>query len=215
MWSSLLRMLNGGQEFRDWREYRYLAIDLELSGLDPAEGEILSVAWVPVRPPVIELTASQHFVVRNSGSLGQSPVIHGLTQQRLAAGEQLFDVLARLWRETSVCPHTVWLFHHARLDLAFLKEACDLMNMPFLPPAVVDTLMLEKRLLDKRHQPLHLAGLSLAQCRQRYGLDTFLAHDALEDAIATAELFLAHGYRNLGSRRQPLDVILFKEGRSP
>jgi DNA polymerase-3 subunit epsilon len=34
-------------------------------------------------------------------------------------------------------------------------------------------------------------GLRLAQCRERYGLVTGQQHNALADAVATAELFLA------------------------
>ncbi|GAB3033203.1 3'-5' exonuclease [Bowmanella dokdonensis] len=210
MWSTLLRMTGVQQDFRDWREYRYLAIDLELSSLDPTVGEILSTAWVPLSPPVIDVANSREFVVKSCGSLGQSPVIHGLTRAHLNNGDQLFDVLTLLWQETRQHPHTVWLFHHAGLDLSFIREACQTMGIDWQPPPVVDTLMLEKRLLQKRHQPLETVGLSLQQCRARYGLAPFPAHRALEDAIATAELFLAHCYRNLGSKRQPLDVIANK-----
>jgi DNA polymerase-3 subunit epsilon len=85
-------------------------------------------------------------------------------------------------------PGAVLVFHHASLDMRFLQKATiENFRCP-LQFSFVDTMSIEKR-------RLHLQGksmsLRLGQCRQRYGLPEGSQHDALADAQATAELFLA------------------------
>jgi DNA polymerase-3 subunit epsilon len=61
---------------------------------------------------------------------------------------------------------------------------------PVLLPAV-DTLLQEERLLRRREQPIKPGDLRLHACRDRYQLPQFQGHNALLDALATAELLLA------------------------
>ena len=85
----------------------------------------------------------------------------------------------------------VMVAHYARIETGFLYAACrQLYGMaPVMP--VVDTLLIE----HERHVRSHLAtqrgALRLAAARERYGLPRYPAHDALTDAIAAGELFLA------------------------
>jgi DNA polymerase-3 subunit epsilon len=62
--------------------------------------------------------------------------------------------------------------------------------MPILAP-VVDTLLLEQRRLLRANKGIKSGDLRLHYCRQRYGLPDYPAHDALTDALATAELLSA------------------------
>ena len=57
------------------------------------------------------------------------------------------------------------------------------------------TLRLEQQRLARREQPLQRGELTLATCRRRYQLPDYPAHNALWDALATAELLLAHHAR--------------------
>jgi len=52
----------------------------------------------------------------------------------------------------------------------------------------VDTMAIANKRIHLQGKAL---GLRLAQCRERYGLPAGSQHDALADAQATAELFLA------------------------
>jgi DNA polymerase-3 subunit epsilon len=82
----------------------------------------------------------------------------------------------------------VLVFHHAPLDMRFLQNASiDNFRCPLLF-SYVDTMEIEKR---RMHLQGKITGLRLAQCRQRYGLLAGSQHNALADAQATAELFLA------------------------
>jgi DNA polymerase III subunit epsilon len=87
----------------------------------------------------------------------------------------------------------VIILHHAPLDLAFLRQAYRRAGARWPRPPVVDTVTLLRRLERRRHflhphpAPLPLA---LGAARARLGLPAHHEHDALADALATAELFL-------------------------
>ena len=56
--------------------------------------------------------------------------------------------------------------------------------------AIVDTMQIEKRRQLKQNTELHQDSLTLANCRTRYQLPDYEVHNALTDALATAELLL-------------------------
>lgn len=56
---------------------------------------------------------------------------------------------------------------------------------------VVDTQYLAARRLQRAHQPVVEGGLRLSNLRRQYHLPRYQAHNALSDALACAELFLA------------------------
>ena len=69
---------------------------------------------------------------------------------------------------------------------------------PTTMPAV-DTMLLEQVQLRRREQPIRTGDLRLQACRDRYNLPAYPAHNALMDALATAELLLAQaGHRSRG-----------------
>ena len=56
---------------------------------------------------------------------------------------------------------------------------------------MLDTLAIAKRKLDRRDVAYDPSELRLSSLRQKKGLPNHFAHNALNDAIATAELFIA------------------------
>ena len=60
---------------------------------------------------------------------------------------------------------------------------------PIFP--VIDTLALAKKRHDRCSQAYAPSTLYLTNLRAEYGLPRYSAHNALNDAIATAELFMA------------------------
>ena len=186
---------------RDWREHRWLALDLETNGLDPAGDDILSVAWVPLGAHGIDLHAACAHVVHSPQPLTQSATIHGLDRDRVDGGEPAERVLRALAEAATGC---ILVAHHARLDRAFLQSAVDRLDLPLEPLAVVDTLGLERRRLriaGHDAETLPANALSLAACRARHGLPAVAGHDALADAVACAELFLAQAWQACGRGR--------------
>ena len=173
---------------RDWREISFLVVDAEMSSLDPAEGELLSLGWVKIVGGAIQLATAEHVVIRARGSVGQSATIHQLRDCEVAAGLDAAEALDRFLECARGC---VLVFHHAPLDLAYLNKLCqEIHGAPLLQPHVC-TLQTEKHRLARRDHTLKPGDLTLAACRERYSLPRYQAHNALWDAMATAELLLA------------------------
>lgn len=180
-----------------WTERRYLAVDIETNGLNPREDALLAIGWVPVEPPRIRIDQACYRVIQidateNSVVLGQSAVVHQLSQQQLRQGEPLQKVLTEF---TEAARGATLIAHHAPFDRAGLETACRQHGLPAPGSDWLDTLAIEKRLLSRSGRPSEQGALTLDSCRLRYGLPKYSAHHALNDAIACAELFLAQQYR--------------------
>lgn len=172
----------------DWASGHYLAIDLELTGLEQ-DATILSAGFIPIDGPSLVHAGAEHLLVRPDIEVGQSATIHGLTDDRLAQGrsleEVLPEVLAALAGRTLVA-------HHAQVEVGFLSRACtQLYGQPLLVRSI-DTMLLQRRVMRLgADQDVKHGSLRLQASRDRFGLPRYKAHEALTDAIAAGELFLA------------------------
>lgn len=167
-----------------------LAIDLETTGLDPARDHILSIGWVPVDGRVITLAGAGRILVRPPSGVGASATIHGLTDDTVEEGSSVAEALAAV---LPALTGRVLLAHYARIETAFLDAACRRLHGVGLPFRVVDTMELARRILTLGGafgEPA-AGSLRLWAARARYGLPRYAAHDALLDALACAELYLA------------------------
>ncbi len=189
----------------DWRQVSFLVVDAEMSSLDVDEGELLSVGWVQVDNGAIALASARHFLVSAEQSVGQSATIHNLRDCELVGAEPGEVILQRFLEAAA---GRVLVFHHAVLDMAFLDRVSrNAFGAPILMP-FVDTLQQEKTLLQRREQAIASGDLRLQACRERYGLPAYPAHNALIDALATAELLLAHVTHRCGSGSLNLGRLL-------
>lgn len=176
----------------------FLVVDLETSSLNAHEGEVLSIGWVVIKHGKIQLGSAEHHLLKAQKTVGQSATIHNLRDCELEQGEALIDVAERFLH---VAVGRVLVFHHALLDMNFLNKASrELFNSPLLLP-VVDTLEIEKVKLLRQQDHIKKGELRLAECRSRYNLPAYPAHNALMDALSSAELLLAQiDYRGKGCR---------------
>lgn len=170
-------------------QVRWVVVDLETTGLDASRHQILSIGLVEIRDMVVPLETAWHCLVRVGQSIPEaSAVIHHITDDTASGGAPLSEVLPVLLGRLS---GAVLVAHHAALELGFLNAACRrLYGTPLLVP-VVDTEALARRTLVRRHQPIRDGALRLFRLRDQHGLPRYPAHNALSDALATAELFLA------------------------
>lgn len=169
---------------RVW-DTRFLVVDCEMSGLDPSKDHLLSLGWVLVEKMRIRNASAKHILVHAERGAGDSTLIHGLHDSKIAGAKSVARALMQLLNQVKNC---VLVFHHAPLDVAFLQRAARSNFRCPLLLTCVDTLAIEKRriqLQGKSH------SLRLSACRQRYGLPEVAQHNALADAVATAELLLA------------------------
>lgn len=189
----------------DWREVSFLVVDAEMSSLDVNTGELLSVGWVIIENGSIALDTAEHHLIRAENSVGQSATIHSLRDFDLIDANTRDDVLSHF---LELAAGKVLVFHNAALDMAFLnKISRRYFNAPILMPCV-DTLLQEESVLRRRDHPIKPGDLRLQACRDRYGLPHFHGHNALLDALATAELLLAMCKHRSGGQSFTLGQLL-------
>ena len=179
-----------------------ISVDLELTGLDARQNQIIAIGWTQVDHGRIQFGSNRHIMVSAEQSVGHSAAIHELTDSEVAGGVPLETGLQALFEAAT---GRVWIFHHAGLDVAFLQQAC-LTWADVAPPfAVLDTLHMELVMRKRRDQPVQQGELQLGSLRSRYNLPRYTAHNALIDACATAELILA-----ISSRMDPSGALRLK-----
>lgn len=166
----------------------FLACDAEMSGLDPAGDEILSLGWIAIDDAELRVDSAAEVLLNNENGVGQSATIHRLRDCELRDGLSL-EAALRCFVTAST--GRVLVFHNTPLDMAFLNRASrKCWGLPLLLPSV-DTLRIEQQRLRRRDEELTEGCLRLPNCRTRYRLGPHRGHSALTDAIATGELLLA------------------------
>ena len=190
----------------DCRQLEYLALDLETTGLDVKKDTIVSFGWVRLHGNRIDLSSAQHRLVRQHGAIPEaSAVIHQITDDAAAAGEDLATVMADL---LPLLAGKVLIAHHAQIELGFLDAACkQIYGSGFLIP-VIDTQYIARRSLERRTHSIRPGEMRLGNLRHRYNLPRYRAHNALTDALAAAELYLAQLAERDGSHPLPLKDLM-------
>jgi DNA polymerase-3 subunit epsilon len=166
-----------------------VALDLETTGLDPKKDKILSYGLVEIHHMTIKLETSRHQLIAIEGEIPEeSAVIHQITDDQAATGIGIEAALPELLGRLA---GKVMLVHYASIEQNFMSAACKkLYGAPFIIPTI-DTLVLAQRLFEHRNHTVQTGDLRLFNLRPRYNLPNYKAHNALSDALATAELFLA------------------------
>lgn len=170
-------------------ELPILAVDFETTGLDAKADKLLSIGFVAMEQEQIKLNSCYHQIIKTKERLEESNVIiHQITDDQKDKGKPLHLVVEKL---LNALAGKVMLVHFARIERQFLQQACfELYGLvPDFP--IIDTLVIAKRQLDKRDVAYDPSDLRLSSLRHKYQLPDHHGHNALNDAIATAELLLA------------------------
>jgi DNA polymerase-3 subunit epsilon len=173
----------------------YWALDLETGGLDPRRDPIVALGMLPIRAGRVRLAEGYRTLVRPADGrpIGpQSVRAHQLVWGEVKDAPPLAAVLPQVQRRMD---EGVLLVHNRAIDVAFLKDAYRRCGAKWPSPSVVDTVDLLVRLARKdrlQHPelPADPPEVNLSTAREAHGLPPYQAHDALTDALATAELFL-------------------------
>jgi DNA polymerase-3 subunit epsilon len=184
-----------------WDSVVYWALDLETGGLDAENDATLAVGMVPVRAGIAELGEAYRTLVRPENGAGIDPEsvrAHQLVWGEVEAGPPLAEVMREVDRRIR---EGVLLVHHKGIDVRFLKRDFGRTGLRWPKPPVVDTrdLLLRDAAFQDPGVARDQLALNLSDARRKYGLPEYRAHDALTDALATAELFLVLRER-LGAR---------------
>lgn len=169
-------------------EARLLALDLETTGLNAASDHIISVGMIDVDGLSVPLGSARNMLVLPDVTVGHSATIHQLTDDELAArGVPLAEALDAAFDRLA---GRVLLAHHAAVEVGFLTAAVRRLYAVTIDIPAVDTLRLGQHALgaDQEHPA---DALRLWRLRRRSGLPAYRGHDAVVDALACAELYLA------------------------
>jgi DNA polymerase-3 subunit epsilon len=192
----------------DCREIEIVAIDLETTGLDPQKDDILSIGMINIDHFGVKLSSAWHSIVRIERDVpGESAVIHHITDDQSAAGYPIETLLPEMLRRLAGRP---MLVHYSPIEQNFISAVCQrLYGAPFVAP-IIDTLEIAQRVFERRNHLIQPGDLRLFNLRPRYNLPQYKAHNALYDALATAELFLAMADNLYPERPCPLGEFLSK-----
>ena len=189
----------------DVRSLPIVALDLETTGLDPSSDAIVSAGFVEIDGTSIRCESAEHILVRIDGSVEQSATIHQITDADLRKAVTERKMIDRLLQ---VLAGRVMLVHHAPMDVGFLNAACRRHYSQPLIVRTIDTLPMARQLRERGNHQVRDGKLRLHALRTAYGLPRYPAHNALSDALATAELYLALLPRWAGTDALPLRAIL-------
>ena len=181
-----------------------LALDLETTGLDPRRDHIVAAGFVPLEGLEIRLADADQVLCRTDAAVGQSAAIHGITDDAVEHGVELGELVELV---VTALTGRVLLAHHAGIETGFLSAAAERTHGVRLSVPTVDTMELQARVLGSHGDDLPPGALRLGTARAHLGLPRYRAHDALTDAIACAELYLAQVARLSGGRPMTLDAL--------
>ena len=177
------------------RERTIWALDLETGGLDPRRDAIVAVGMVPIRGDSVCLGEAWQTLVRPEGRVSPASIgAHHIVPGELAGAPPIPAVLREIDDRLS---QGALLVHGADIDVAFLRRAHKQRGLKWPGPEVIDTAELLARAGDRRRFLVRHAPepeLDLRKARRARGLPDYPVHDALSDAIAAAELYLALRY---------------------
>jgi len=172
---------------RPWREAEFAALDFETTGLDYVNDAIVSFGVVPVQHGRIVLAGGVHQLVEpHVPPSPRSQTIHELRPQDLAGSPRIGEARALLHRTLR---HRFLLVWFADVELNFLsaifggsrsawrRRTIDVRNLAIEADGASRSL---------RKQP----GYGLSWAAERLGVPVASPHDALDDALVTAQAFL-------------------------
>lgn len=155
----------------------FAVVDVETTGFYPTKDRIIEIAVVHVDPAG---AVSDTFCTLVDPGRDVGPThIHGLTASDLVGAPTFAKVAPSLWHWLS---GRVLVAHNAPFDVSFLDAELARLGMHLPPPPVMCTMRLSSSYL------VGLPGRSLTACCEAAGVSLKHHHNALDDAIAAAQL---------------------------
>ncbi|WBA19310.1 3'-5' exonuclease [Salinivibrio kushneri] len=188
----------------DLKSLDTLVLDFETSGFDAEKDKVLSIGWVEIRNSQIRLTSARHIVLDQPVLREHdSARIHHLRPETLRhigiSEEQAFSQLFGVMKGKVVVAHC------CVMEKRFLQQYLTTnYGQAELPLVWLDTLKIEQYREQLRQVR---RDWRLSSIRTEHGLPGYQAHNALNDAIATAELYLAQIHRLFTHESAPLHIV--------
>jgi DNA polymerase III subunit epsilon len=170
-----------------WREAAWCAVDLELTGLDPRRHEIISFGAVPIDRGRVRLEGAVSGLAAPDRAISEAAIrVHGIRERDLAAAAPLERAVRPLLEAVT---GRILVVHVAAVERAFLGRALRAQGVRLRGP-MADTSILGRIWLHER-DGVSPRPLSLTETAAALGLPAERPHDALGDALTTAQVFIA------------------------
>ncbi|MBI4810104.1 MAG: 3'-5' exonuclease, partial [Ignavibacteriales bacterium] len=161
-------------------EADYLVIDVETTGLSVDRGDrVCEIGAVKLRG---------HAIIETYGSLidPQRPIsygafsVNGITPQMLSDAPVFSAVAKKIW---DMMDNSILVAYNAPFDLSFITNEFRLIGYPPIKNTTIDALAIARQLLPglQSYQQENVARIA--------GISFPVKHRALEDTLATAQLF--------------------------
>jgi DNA polymerase-3 subunit epsilon len=164
---------------------RVVVVDVESSGLDPFHDRLISVAGIAVRDGLVRLDESFEAVLRQEQpSDDRNILVHGIGGSAQLEGQRpagaLLRFLAFAGKDPLIAFHADFdriLIERATRSALGMKPENAWLDLALLAPALFPDQAAAARVLD--------------DWLRVFGIENYARHDALADALATAQLLLA------------------------
>lgn len=171
------------------QDTKLIAVDFETTGLDPKKDKIISMGFCPIHNGVIRLADCLHIIIKTEALLKSANVaIHGLTDDVLNQG---LSQKQALFKFIELTKDKVIVAHFHNIERRFLQKLAKQILGKTLPLSFIDSGWFAKQQMHRKQQPITTESLRLFNLRREQGLPNYKAHNALEDAISTAELHIS------------------------
>lgn len=168
---------------RPWREVEFASLDFETTGLDRERDAVVSFGVVPVREGRVVVGEAVHQLVLSAvPSSAESMRIHGILPKDLAHAQPL-SVAGQTLRLALGGRFLLTWF--ASVEIGFLVRLYGRRSRAWVRGTIdVRQMAIELEHLDQDVRQ------SLSSAAERYGVPVANPHEALDDAMVTAQLFL-------------------------
>jgi DNA polymerase III subunit epsilon len=168
---------------------RFTVVDLETTGLDPVQDEIVSFATLTVSDGKVRLDDARYELVRPRRMPDADTIrIHGLRETDLRDAATLSELIDGLLETLA---GTALVAHVAAVERGFLGTALRTHGLKLRNP-LVDTAALAVELSRlRREQPPEKEPIGLTDLARSLGLPVHRRHTADGDALTTAQAFIA------------------------
>jgi DNA polymerase III subunit epsilon len=178
-----------------WRDAQYAALDFETTGLDLRTDAVVSFGVAPVEGGRIRMAGAVHQLIEpDVPPSPRSQTIHELRPQDLAGSPRLEEA-----RETlaAALEHRYLLVWFAEVEVSFLRATFGGRARTW-----------RRRTIDVRNLAIVIdgaprsarteLGYALTSTARRFGVPVANPHEAFDDALVTAQLFLVFADRLAG-----------------
>ncbi len=188
-------------------EYEFVVFDTELTGLNERKDEIVSLGAVRIREMRIDLQNCFYTCIQPDQCVPKSStLIHRITPGQAEEAPKLEDVLPEF---VSFCGQALLVGHNIGLDIGFVNRSLKQYLGGILRNPCLDTMRLAMHYKESQWENYYdrynlNVSYTLSDLSTEYGLPLFSEHNALQDAMQTAYLFLYFVHKLQGGKIKTL-----------